>query len=164
MMASPENTKLDSQVDAPPRKPGPSDFEGRCRVLVVDDDDMVREYVARLLEGSGYRVGEAASGAEALRALRVGDFQIVITDWKMPGMSGLELCRELRGAVANRDLYVMMLSGSDQPEDLDLSRAAGADTYVLKGAPKEEIITRMAAARHITRQRSSAREAANKGL
>jgi CheY-like chemotaxis protein len=52
-----------------------------------------RALVANLLERSGYHVGEAASGEEALRALRGGDYPIVITDWKMPGMSGLELCR-----------------------------------------------------------------------
>jgi CheY-like chemotaxis protein len=65
-------------------------------------------------------------------------------------MSGLELCRELRGGIANRGLYLMMLSASDRPEDLDLSRAAGADAYVRTSAQTKEIIARMATARHIT--------------
>lgn len=70
-------------------------------MLLVDDDDIVRAHVANLLERSGYWVGEAASGTEALRALRGGNCRIVTTDWMMPGMSGLELCRELRGAYRN---------------------------------------------------------------
>jgi two-component system phosphate regulon response regulator PhoB len=135
-----------------------ADSQGQCRVLVVDDDDIVRKHVASLLERSGYRVAEAASGEEALRAVRGGDYQIVITDWKMPGMSGLELCRELRAGAANRDLFVMMLSMSDRQQDVDLCRVAGADDYILKSASNEEIITRVAHARHITQLRSSARE------
>ena len=65
---------------------------------------------------------------------------------------------ELRVAIANRDLYVMIMSSSDRPEDMDLSREAGADAYVFKNAPGGEIIRHMAAARHIAQQRSSARE------
>jgi PAS domain S-box-containing protein len=133
------------------------DFEGRCSVLLVDDDDIVRTLVANLLERSGYRVGEAASGEEALRALRGGDYPIVITDWKMPGMSGLELCRELRVG-GNRDLYVMVLSASDRQQDMDLSHEAGADAYVIKSAANEGIIECMAAARRIVQLRSSSRE------
>jgi CheY-like chemotaxis protein len=164
-MGAPSDIRFESQIvaereriDQPPRKPRHDDSEGRCRVLLVDDDDIVRTCVANLLERSGYRVGEAASGEEALRALRGGDYRIVITDWKMPGMSGLDLCRELRLSIENRDLYVMMLTASDQQQDMNLCREAGADAYVLKGAPNEEFITRMAAARHITQLRFSPRE------
>jgi PAS domain S-box-containing protein len=145
------------RIEEPPRKPWRENPEGRCRVLLVDNDDIVRTHVANLLEKAGYRVNEAASGPEALRALRGGDYPIMITDWKMPGMSGLELCRELRVG-ENRDLYVMILSACDRPEDVDLSRAAGADEHVLKSAPNEEIIARMAAAQHIAQLRYSSRE------
>jgi CheY-like chemotaxis protein len=136
-------------IDARSANQRRTDSGERCRVLLVDDDDIVRVHVANLLERSGYRVGEAASGEEALRALRGGDYQIVITDWKMPGMSGLELCRELRVGTENRDLYVMILTMSDRQHDVDLCRAAGADAYVLKSAPNEEIIACMAAARDV---------------
>jgi PAS domain S-box-containing protein len=146
------------RIEAPSGKPRPTDSDGQCRVLLVDDDDIVRAHVANLLARSGYRVGEAASGEEALRALRGGDYQIVVTDMKMPGMSGLGLCRELRAGIENRDLYVMMLTVSDGQQDVDLCRAAGADAYILKSAPNEEFIARIADARHITQQRSSSRE------
>jgi CheY-like chemotaxis protein/HPt (histidine-containing phosphotransfer) domain-containing protein len=145
----------------PSENSGRGGSDGSCRVLLVDDDDMVRAHVANLLQQSGYRVGEAASGAEALRALAGGDYRIVISDWKMPGMSGLELCRELRVATLHRDLYVMMLTVSDRPQDADLCRAAGADAYVLKSASNEEIIARVAAARQITQRRSASLETEN---
>jgi PAS domain S-box-containing protein len=145
------------RIHAPPKNSQREKSEERYRVLLVDDDDIVRAVVANLLQRSGYRVREAASGEEALRALRGGDFQMLITDWKMPGMSGVELCRELRLGSENRDLYVMMLTASDRRQDRDLCDAAGADAYVVKGATNEEIITRMATARQITLQRSRAR-------
>jgi CheY-like chemotaxis protein len=127
-------------------------------VLVVDDDEILRAHVANLLEGSGYRVGEAASGAEALRALHGGDYRILIADWNMPDMSGLDLCRELRVGRENRDLYVMMRTITDRPQDADLCRAAGADAFVLKSASNEEIIARMATARGSERAAVNARQ------
>jgi CheY-like chemotaxis protein len=164
--AAPRDIRLEPQavaererIVAPPSKPLRDDSEGRCRVLLVDDDDIVRTVVAKVLERAGYRVGEATSGEEALRALRGGDYRIVITDWKMPGMSGLELCRELR--VENRDLYVMMLTMSAREQDEDLGRDAGADAYVLKSSSHEEIITRMAAAREIAQLRYLAHRSAH---
>jgi PAS domain S-box-containing protein len=147
------------RIRAPSRNQQRADSAGLCRVLLVDDDHIVRVHVANLLERSGYRVGEAASGEEALRALRGGDYQIVITDWNMHGMSGLELCRELRVSIEHRDLYVVLLTTSDQPRDVDLCREAGADVYVLKSAANEEIIACMATARHVTQLRSSSRAA-----
>jgi PAS domain S-box-containing protein len=131
------------RVQPPSGAPLAAGSEKRGRVLLVDDDDIVRAHVATLLERSGYRVGEAASGEEALRALRIGDYRIVITDWHMPGMSGLELCRKLRMGGQNRDLYVMILTMSDRQQDMDLCRAAGADDYLVKSAPSEEIIAHM---------------------
>jgi CheY-like chemotaxis protein/HPt (histidine-containing phosphotransfer) domain-containing protein len=155
----PQSIAAREQIDAPCRNHGRPDSTGLCRVLLVDDDDIARTHFTNLLERSSYHIGEAASGREAVRALRGGDYQIVITDWKMPGMSGLELCRELRADTANRDLYVIVLTMSDRQEDEDLCRAAGADAYVLKSAPNEEVIACMAAAQRITQQRSFSRNA-----
>jgi PAS domain S-box-containing protein len=154
----PKVVALRERIEEASMTPRRADSEGHCRVLLVEDDDIVRAHVANLLERSGYRVGQAASGEEAVRALRGGDYQIVVTDWMLPGMSGLELCRELRTGIENRDLYVILLTASDRPEDAELGRAAGADEYILKSAPNTAIIARIAAAQHITQQRSSPRE------
>jgi signal transduction histidine kinase/CheY-like chemotaxis protein len=159
----PRGVDAGEQTDVPSSNPRPQRLKEQCRVLLVDDDGIYRAYVGNLLERSGYRVGEAASGEEALRALRSGAYPIMMTDLTMPGMSGLELCRKLRVNSENRDVYVMVLSVNDRPEDIDSSRAAGADIYVLKSAANEEIMECLAAARHITQARSRARDTTGAG-
>jgi CheY-like chemotaxis protein len=148
----------DEGVDATSERPRRAKSAGRWRVLLVDDDDILRADVAKLLERSGYLVGEAASGKEALRALRGGDYRIVITDFRMPGMSGLEFCRELRVRPAHRDLYVIMLTMSDRPQEAESCLAAGADAFILKTAPNAEIVAGVTTARQVAELRSSARE------
>jgi CheY-like chemotaxis protein len=81
-----------------------------------------------------------------------------MTDWKMCGMSGLELCRALRSGIETRDLYLVILTMSDGQQDADLCFAAGADAYLLKGAPNDEIIRQMDVAQHIMQSRSALRE------
>ena len=146
------------RIDAPPSNRRRRVFKGKCHVLLVDDDDIVRAHVANVLEQSGYRIGEATCGEDALRALRRSDYQVVMTDWKMCGMSGLELCRALRSGIETRDLYLVILTMSDGQQDADLCFAAGADAYLLKGAPNDEIIRQMDVAQHIMQSRSALRE------
>src|ERR1700728_3909442 len=66
----------------------------QCRVLVVDDDEIVRAQLKRMLEAARYEVQVAACGEEALQILDSSQCQIVLTDWQMPGMDGLRLCRK----------------------------------------------------------------------
>jgi CheY-like chemotaxis protein len=153
--SAPQTFAARDGTDTPSSESRRPDAEWRCRVLLVDDDDIVRAHLARLLELSGYRVGEVASGGEAVQAVRGGDYQIVISDWNMSGMSGLELCRELRVDGENHDLYVLMLTMGDRSQDVDLCRAAGADAYVLKSAPNEDILAHLAVARHGVQLRTS---------
>ena len=71
---------------------------GSCfrHVLLADDDTATRRIVARILETSGYQVNQAANGQAALDAVRSNPPDFLITDWQMPGMDGLELCRAVR--------------------------------------------------------------------
>ena len=126
------------------------DPSGRCRVLVVDDDDVVREQLVGLLKRSVYDVRGAASGAAAVRALGTGNCQILLTDWQMPDMDGLDLCRHVRLEHRN-ELYVMMLTVRDRGQDMLIGLGAGADDYLIKGSPNEEILARMEVARHCSR-------------
>jgi DNA-binding response OmpR family regulator len=123
----------------------------QCRVLVVDDDDVVREQLVALLKNSGYAVHGASSGADALRALGSGNCQILLTDWQMPDMDGLDLCRHVRLERRNGDVYVMMLTVRDREQDMLIGIGAGADDYLIKGATNEEILARLAVARHHAR-------------
>jgi diguanylate cyclase (GGDEF)-like protein len=122
-----------------------------CRVLVVDDDGLVRARLAALLEAAQYQVEVAASGEEALRALDATQCHIVLTDWQMPDMDGLALCRQVRLRLAESYVYVLMLTVRDADSDMLMGLAAGADAYVVKGGPFEEILARLEVGRRITR-------------
>jgi two-component system, cell cycle response regulator len=121
-----------------------------CRVLVVDDDHLVRGRLSALLSASQYKVEVAASGAEALRILNETECHIVLTDWQMPDMDGLALCRKVRRRVQDNYVYVLMLTIRDTQHDMLTGLAAGADDYVVKGASTEEIIARLEIGRRIT--------------
>jgi len=122
-----------------------------CRVLVVDDDDLVRARLAALLEAARYQVEVAATGDEALRVLDETQCHILLTDWQMPDMDGLELCREVRLRLSESYVYVLMLTVRDSDSDMLKGLAAGADDYMVKGAPLEHIVARMEIGRRITR-------------
>jgi diguanylate cyclase (GGDEF)-like protein len=130
----------------------------RCRVLVVDDDELVRAQLAGLLELAGYDVEVASSGEEALRILGKTFCQIVITDWKMSEMNGLELCRHLRLRDDEGYVYVLMLTMRDAKPDVLAGLAAGADDYVVKGASAAEILARLEVGRRITAVEHALRE------
>src|ERR1700739_4678345 len=114
-----------------------------CQVLVVDDDELVRTQLGSLLGLAGYAVHEATSGRDALRLLDTTSCEIVVTDWQMPDMNGLELCRALRMRDADRYTYVLMLSVCNAKGDALLALKAGADDYLIKGAYPEELLARV---------------------
>jgi len=129
----------------------------QCRVLIVDDDDLVRARLAALLRMSNFEVEVAGSGEEALRILSSAPCQIVLTDWQMPDMDGLALCRYVRTACYESYIYVVMLTVRDAKQDVLTGLAAGADDYVFKGTPVEEILARIEIGRRITHVEQSLR-------
>lgn len=133
----------------------PSPAPHSCRVLVVDDDDLVRERLAELLNASRFDVEVAASGADAMRILSSTPCQIVLTDWQMPDMDGLTLCRSVRTLERSHYTYVLMLTIRDTQHDMLTGLAAGADDYLVKGAPIEEILARLEVARRIVHANDS---------
>jgi DNA-binding response OmpR family regulator len=122
-----------------------------CRVLVVDDDEMVRARLAALLRISHFNVESAASAEEALVIMTVRRCEILLTDWEMAGMDGLALCRLVRNRRNERYVYVVMHTVRDGEVDLLAGLAAGADDYVFKGAPIEHLLARMEIGRRIAR-------------
>ncbi len=121
-----------------------------CRLLVVDDDDLVRSRLASLLRASQFEVEVAASGDEALQIMNSQPCQVLLTDWQMPDMDGLALCRIVRADQRESYVYVMMLTVRDSKEDLLAGLAAGADDYVVKGGSIDEMLARLEVARRIT--------------
>jgi CheY-like chemotaxis protein len=116
-------------------------------VLVVDDDEIVRASLMGLLKRSGYDVACAASGEEALQMLGVAGYQVLLTDWQMPNMDGLELCRRVRLGHQKDDIYLIVLTMRAREDDKLLCLAAGADDYIFKGSPAAAILERLDAAR-----------------
>jgi two-component system, cell cycle response regulator len=129
-----------------------------CCVLIVDDDPQVVRRISSLLRSDGYVVHSAGSGEDALRLLDQTICQIVLTDWHMPDMDGLALCRNLRQRQSEGYIYILMLTVRDSPDDILVGLAAGADDYVVKGAAPEEILARLEVGRRITHLERSLRK------
>jgi diguanylate cyclase (GGDEF)-like protein len=130
-----------------------------CHVLAVDDDDLTRAQLMSLLSRAGYQVHGAGSGAEALAILGETPCPIVVTDWQMPDMDGLALCRALKLGAKARYTYVMMLTIRSAAADILAGLEAGVDDYVVKGAGADDLLARIAAARSVTRAQHSPRSA-----
>jgi DNA-binding response OmpR family regulator len=100
------------------------------RTLVIDDDPAVTSVLKRGLSYEGFAVDTAGSGAEGLALARERYPDVVILDWMMPGLDGMEVLRRLRAADAN--LPILMLTGKDAPTDQVQGLKRGADDYVVK--------------------------------
>jgi two-component system cell cycle response regulator len=122
-----------------------------CRVLVVDDDPLVRTHISEALNAAQYQVESAATAEEALRIMDAAHCDIVLTDWQMPDMDGLELCRQVRLRIEEGYVYVLMLTIRATKQDEVIALAAGADDYVVKGTPTEEILARLEIGRRASR-------------
>lgn len=118
---------------------------GARRVLVVDDSAAPRCIVRLALEQWGYAVVEAASGAEALDVCRNGSFDLVISDWVMPGLSGPEFCRAWRALPGNRTGYFVMVTSKSAKEDVAEGLEAGADDFLTKPVSAPELRARLRA-------------------
>ena len=133
--------------------------EEPLRVLVVDDSPLDRKIVTSRLAREGHHVQTAVDGEDGLaRALRWNP-HVIISDWMMPRLDGLELCRALRRAESASHVYVMMMTSNDQSEDLVTALAAGADDYIPKPINHAVLVARLrAAARVIRLQERAARD------
>jgi two-component system phosphate regulon response regulator PhoB len=105
---------------------------GGARVLLVDDDQATCEIVCTMLEAVGLLVAVAKTAEEALERVRSKQFQLVVLDWNLPGMTGLDLCRQIRREPEVSTLPVLFLTGNTSQKDLVEAFASGADDYVLK--------------------------------
>jgi putative two-component system response regulator len=119
------------------------------QVLVVDDDSISRRAVAQTLSLADYDTVTATNGCEALSVLQRSGIQLVVSDWNMPGMNGLELCRAIRSADLRRYVYFVMLTSHSRPEDTLEGLNAGVDDYVTKPFQPGELVMRVNTGRRI---------------
>ncbi len=120
------------------------------KILLADDDALTRLRLGKLLDKWGYDVVSACDGAESWSILEQDDApQLAILDWRMPGVSGVEICRRLRERARERYVYVLLLTGNDRKEDVIAGLEAGADDYLTKPFSPEELHLRLRAGRRI---------------
>jgi diguanylate cyclase (GGDEF)-like protein len=128
--------------------------------LVADDDPVVAELLAGMLESDGYRVERARNGREALAAATRLEPRLIVTDWMMPEMDGLSFVRALRESSSFAATYVIMLTSLEDDEHLVAAFDAGADDYVTKPVRPRVLAARLRAARRILALEDEMREAA----
>lgn len=101
---------------------------GPAQVLVIEDETEIRELISLLLLRQGHRVQQCASALEGLEHLRAEDFDLIILDWMLPSMSGIDFLKALdRGRIP-----VLMVTAKTEPQDIVAGLEAGADDYVTK--------------------------------
>ncbi len=103
-----------------------------ARVLLVDDDADIRDVVGAMLEAVGLVVEPAVSAEAALERVRETHFDLLVLDWSLPGMTGLELCRRIRAEAQLSALPVLFLTAHNSSKDIVDAFASGADDYVSK--------------------------------
>jgi len=113
------------------------------KILVVDDEPQIRRMMRATLTGSGHQVDEARTGEEALEKFRVFLPDLVLLDLNMPGMGGLEACRELRNG---SDVPIIILTVRNAEKEKVEALDAGADDYVCKPFGMQELMARIRAA------------------
>ncbi len=121
----------------------------RSPILIVDDDPISLGLLQNVLEMLGYDVQTARDGDEALELICQGDFRIVLSDWQMPGISGIELCSRLRKRHLSAYVYFILLTCLDRKHNLITGLRAGADDFITKPFDPEELQVRLRAAERI---------------
>jgi diguanylate cyclase (GGDEF)-like protein len=128
------------------------------RVMIVDDDPLMLERLEALVAAAGFETMTAASGRDALALLRMNYCPIVISDWSMPDMDGVELCRAIRGESFPGYVYLLLLTARDGQQDVVTGLDAGADDYLSKRVTEAELVARLRAAKRIAGLEQSLRD------
>jgi len=115
-----------------------------ARILLVDDDPLIRRALRTTLISAGYHVLEATTGEEALEKLHAESADVVLLDLRMPGMGGLEACRRIREVV---DTPIMVISILRNQEDKVQAADAGADDFLVKPFGIQDLLSRIHALR-----------------
>lgn len=119
------------------------------KVLLVEDAIAERMRLRAILEREGYQVLEASDGESALSLLQGQTMPLIVSDWQMPGMSGLQLCRRIRQDKAHNSSYILILTGRNSREDLLEAFAAGTDDFLPKPVDRDELLARLRVGRRL---------------
>ena len=120
------------------------------KILIAEDDFISRLLVKKAVTKTDHEVIAAENGKEAWQAFQEHEPDMVITDWMMPEMDGLELCRRIRGSNKKKYTYIMLLTAKEKASDLVEVFDAGADDYIIKPFKPNELISRIKSGERIT--------------
>jgi sigma-B regulation protein RsbU (phosphoserine phosphatase) len=107
---------------------------GDLNILLVEDSSSEQKYIKQVIYSLDHTVATCASGEEAWELFNRNNFQLLLLDWVLPGMDGLELCRRLRATPAGEKVSIVVITARSEPEDLEKVLEAGADDYISKMA------------------------------
>jgi two-component system phosphate regulon response regulator PhoB len=116
---------------------------GQFHVLLVEDEPAQREVLAYNLEAEGYAVRRAENGEEAMMLINEAAPDLIILDWMMPLLSGIEVCRRVKTRPQTREIPVIMLSARSEEVDAVRGLDTGADDYVIKPYNLRELMARV---------------------
>ncbi len=119
------------------------------KILIVDDEVVSLTKMDRLLQRLGYETLVATDGAEGWKIWKEERVRIVITDWMMPGIDGLELCSRIKNAEGSRYTYVIMVTQKENTHDIVTAMDAGADDFITKPHVKAELAVRIRAGERV---------------
>jgi two-component system cell cycle response regulator len=128
------------------------------KILIVDDDPMTLLSLKKMFENDGKSVYTAENGDDALSLALESLPDMVITDWRMPKVSGIDLCRILRSTTITRHIYIIMLTGKESDEEHIQALEAGADDFVIKPFTPEVLAARMNSGERIIRFQQKIRQ------
>lgn len=114
-------------------------------VLIVEDEPPQAELLSYNLEKEGFRVLVAQDGEEGLLMAEENTPDAIVLDWMLPGLSGIEVCRQLRGSSKTREIPILMLTARGEEEDRVRGIETGADDYVVKPYSPREVVARIKA-------------------
>ncbi len=115
------------------------------RILVVEDDPFFQRVLVRRLEAEGYQVQSASDGREGMKAIVTFEPDLVISDWMMPQVDGLELCQSVKTGLKETAPYFILLTAKGEISDKLLALDTGADDYLVKPCDQGELMARVRA-------------------
>lgn len=136
----------------------------KWRVLLVDDEPVQRMLVGRMLTRADYEVVTAEDGEQALKLVTQGDISLLITDWEMPKMDGLSLCRAVRSMDLDHYIYAIVVTSRDAVEHVVMGLQAGADDYLVKPVLEPELLARLNTGKRLIEMQRSLRLANEENL
>lgn len=137
------------ELSRPKETPGSQSALPRIRVLIVDDDAVLRTMLRTVLERLGNEVIEAKNGQEGLQMALDLQPHMMIVDWVMPGMDGMQLTRALRRAKMSRGIFIMLLTGFEDDERLIEAYETGVDDYMAKPLKPRVLVARLRAGQRV---------------